>query len=211
LGVRAIPGLLAYRLLSQLFHYRAIRCVWVDLETWRKVTGKTVQFEIRSLGAEEIKSQAKMLGEDPEHVDEALAAGVEAFGALRGELIASCVWISPYPPGLNDDFTLEFDERLAFFYRAFTLPGFRGVGLMPSVLRAALENSASRGYRGAVACIDIANRPSRKAFRSAGFRTIATIQFAKVFGRNWIRPTGSKKRPRFRVLRAVNNAEPAAQ
>jgi GNAT superfamily N-acetyltransferase len=207
LGVRAIPGLVAYRLFSQLFHYRAIRCVWVDLETWRQVPGKTVTFEIRSLHAEEIKRQAKLIGEDPAGVDEALAAGIEAFGALRGESIASYLWISPHPPGLNDDFKLEFDERLAYFYKAFTLPGFRGLGLMPAVLRAALENSASRGYQGAVACIDIANRPSWKAFRSAGFKTIATIQFAKVFGRNWIRPTCSQKRPRFRVLRVLNRAE----
>ena|ERR1700676_688835 len=95
LGIRAIPGLVAYRLFSQLFHYRAIRCVWVDLETWRHVSGKAVPFEIRPLRAEEIKIQAEMLGEDREHVDEALAAGMEAFGALSGELIASYVWISP--------------------------------------------------------------------------------------------------------------------
>ena len=202
LGVRAIPRLIVYRLLSQLFRYRAIRCVWVDLEDWRQVSEETVTVEVRSLNAEEIKSQAKQIGGDPEDVNRALAAGVEAFGALKGESITSSLWISPHPPSLNDEFTLEFEGRLAYFYRAFTLPGFRGLGLMPGVLRAALENCASRGYRGAVACIDIANRPSWKAFRSAGFKTIATFRFAKVFGRHWIQPTGSQSKPRFRVRRA---------
>jgi ribosomal protein S18 acetylase RimI-like enzyme len=209
-GVRAIPRLVVYRLLSQLFQYRAIRCVWVDLEHWRQVSGKTVTFEIRSLNAEEIKRQAKLIGKDPEGVDQTIGAGVEAIGALRGGSIASYLWISPHPPALKDHFALEFDERLAYFYKAFTLPAFRGMGLMPAVLRAALESCASRGYRGAVACIDIANRPSWKAFRSAGFKTIATIRFAKIFGKHWIQPMCSQRRPRFRVQHVLTEKSGAA-
>ncbi len=210
LGIRAIPGLVVYGLFSKLFHYRAIRCVWIDFEHTRQVSGKTVTLEIRSLNAEEIRRQAKLIGENPEGIDQAIGAGVEAFGALSGASIASYLRISPYPPALNDKLVLEFDERLAYFYKAFTLPGFRGLGLMPAVLRAALESCASRGYRGAVACIDIANRPSWKAFRSAGFKTIATFRFAKVFGRDWIQPSCSQKRPRFRVQRILTEKSGAA-
>ena len=201
LGIRAIPGLVVYRLLSQVFHYRAIRCVWVDLEHWRQDSNAKGSFEVRCLNADEIKSQAKAIGEDPENVDRAFSSGGEAFGALIRASITSSVWIFPDPPPLNDEFALEFEERLAYFYRAFTLTGFRGLGLMPAVLRAALENCSSRGYRGAIACIDIANRPSWKAFRSAGFQTVATFRFARVFGRHWIRPTCSQRMPRFQVRR----------
>jgi ribosomal protein S18 acetylase RimI-like enzyme len=209
LGVRAIPGLVVYRMLSLLFHYRAVRCVWVDLEYLHKVSDETFGVKVRSLNAGEIKSQAKQIGEDPDDVNRAFAAGVEAFGALNGESITSSLWISPHPPSLNDEFTLEFEGRLAYLYKAFTLPEFRGLGLMPCVLRAAIENCASRGYRGAVACIDIANRPSWKAFRSAGFKTIATFRFAEVFGRRWIQPTGSQSKPRFRVRRILPKKRPA--
>ncbi len=210
LGIRSIPGLAAYGLFSKLFHYRAIRCVWVDFEHWRQVSGNAVALEIRSLNAEEIGRQANPIGENPESIDQTIGAGVEAFGALSGASIASSVWISPYPPALNDRLVVEFDERLAYFCRAFTLPEYRGLGLMPAVLGTALENYASRGYRGAVACIDIANRPSWKAFRSAGFKTVATFRFAEVFGRDWIHPTSSQKRPRFRVQRITteNNGAP---
>jgi GNAT superfamily N-acetyltransferase len=210
LGVRAIPGLVVYRLLSLIFHYRAIRCVWVDLDYWHQVSDETVAVKVRSLNAEEIKSQAKQIGEDPEDVNRAFAAGVEAFGALNGESITSSLWISPHPPSLSDEFTLEFEGRLAYLFKAFTLPEFRGLGLMPCVLRAVLENCSSRGYRGAVACIDIANRPSWRAFRSAGFKTIATFRFAKVFGRCWIRPTGSQSKPRFCVRRILSEERPSA-
>jgi GNAT superfamily N-acetyltransferase len=201
LGVRAIPGLVVYRLFSPLFHYRATRCVWVDLEHWRPMSGRTVPSEIRSLRAEEIKRQAELSREDPARVDQVLGAGAEVFGALRGQSIVAYVWISPHPPALNDGFTLEFDERLAYFYRAFTLPEFRGLGLMSSVLRTALESCALRGYRGAVACIDVRNRPSWNAFRSAGFKTIARFRFAKILGRHWMQPSQSQRRPRFRVQR----------
>jgi len=209
LGIRAIPGLLVYRLLSELFHYRAIRCVWVDLENWRQVSGETVAVKVRSLNPEEIRRQEEQIGEDPEDVNRAFAAGVEAFGTLNGELITSSLWISPLPPSLSDEFTLEFEGRLAYLFKAVTLPEFRGLGLMPCVLRAALANCASRGYRGAVACIDTANRPSWKAFRSAGFKTIATFRFAKVFGRHWIQPTGCESKPRFRVRRILSEKRPS--
>jgi GNAT superfamily N-acetyltransferase len=201
LGLRAIPRIAIYRLLSELFHYRATRCVWADLENWRPVSSNQVPFEIRPLSQEEIKSQAERMGEDPNDADQVIAAGGETLGALKGTSVASYVWISPYPPALNGAFALQFDERLAFFYRAFTLPEFRGLGLMPAVLRAALERCASRGYRGAVACIDAANRPSRIAFRSAGFKTIATFRYAKIFGKHRIHPAQSERTPRFRVQR----------
>ena len=208
LGVRAIPGLVLYRLLSLLFDYRATRCVWADLEQWRPVSGKKVSFEIRRLTAEEIRSQMERTGEDLEGVEQALRDGAEAFGALKGPLIASSVWISPHPPALNGEFALEFDERLAYFYRAFTLPEFRGLGLMPAVLQAALERCASRGFRGAVSCIDIANRPSWRAFRSAGFKTIATFRYAEAFGKHLIYPSRSQRSPRFHVQQIAEKNTP---
>ena len=202
LGIRAIPRLVVYRMLSLFFRYRAIRCVWVNLEGWRQVSDETVPVRVRSLNAEEIKSLAKQTGEETEYVDRAIAAGLEVFGAPDGELIVSSLWCSHHPPSLNDEFALEFEGRLAYFYKAFTLPGFRGVGLMSAILRCALESCASRGYRGAVACVDIANRPSWKAFRSAGFKTIATFRFVELFGKHWIYPTASRSEPRFRVRRS---------
>src|SRR5579863_6669053 len=172
LGARAVPGLAVYGLLSRLFGYRATSCVWVDLEHWRPVSGETIAVEIRPVSVEEIRSEAELTGENPEDAERALGSGAEVLGAFRDGSIISSLWISPHPPSLNGGFKLEFDERLAFFYRAFTLPEFRGMGLMPAVLRAALGRCASQGYRGAVACIDIANRPSRNAFRTAGFERI---------------------------------------
>ena len=208
LGVRAIPGLALYRLLSLLFHYRATRCVWADLEQWRPVSGKRVSFEIRRLTAEELRSQMERMGEDQEGVEQALGDGAEAFGAFRSASIASSLWISTHPPALNGEFALEFDERMAYFYRAFTLPEFRGLGLMPAVLQAALESCASRGYRGAVSCIDFANRPSWRAFRSAGFRTIATFRYARLFGKHLIYPSRSQRSPRFHVQQLAEKNAP---
>jgi RimJ/RimL family protein N-acetyltransferase len=201
LGIQAIPGRAVCSLLSRLFHYRATRCVWVDLDNWHQTPCKAAQFEIRFLNPEESNAQARQIGVDIEGIHQATAAGVEPFGAVKGASIASCLRISPHPPGLNDDFALEFEERLVFFSKSYTLPEFRGHGWMPAVLSAALEVCAARGYRGAVACIDIANQSSWKAFRSVGFKMIATLRVAKVFGRDRIQPSRRRRRPRFRVRR----------
>jgi RimJ/RimL family protein N-acetyltransferase len=205
LGLRAIPRLFLYRLLSLLFHYRATRCVWADLENWQPAPGRKIPFEIRALSAEETKSHAERISENPEDVEQVFGAGAEIFGAIKGASLVSSLWISPFPPVLNGGYALEFDERLAFIYRASTLPEFRGMGLMPAVLQAALERCAARGYRGAAACIDIANRPSRIAFRSAGFKTITTFRYAKISGRDWVHPLSSKEVPRFRVRRLAES------
>ena len=203
LGIRAIPRLVFYRLLPSFVYYRSIRCVWMDLDDWRRQNPvNTVPFEIRLLAAEDLKSQ-KMFSEldlDSHDVALAMASGADVIAALQGETIASYLFVSTVSPGLNDDLALEFDERLAYFYRAFTRPEFRGRGLMPAVLQAAMRRCASRGDRGVVACIDIGNWPSRRAFRSAGFKTLATIRFANVGGQYWIRPRSSQTEPRFQVL-----------
>ena len=207
LGVRAIPRLVAYRLLSQLFHYRAIRCVWVDLQNWRQESNPNITFEVRSLKAEEIKSQPKLMGEDCQDVDQHLGAGLQAFGAVKDSSIISFVWISPHPPSLDVEFRLEFADELAYFYSAFTVPEFRGLGLMPAVLRVALANCLSRGFRGAIAYIDAVNSPSSAAFRSAGFKRVSTFRSANMFGMHWIQPTSSQKLPRFRVQRVVSEKQ----
>jgi GNAT superfamily N-acetyltransferase len=203
LGIWTIPRLVVYRLLSWSISYRSIRCVWVDLRNWRDQSGnKLVPFEIRCLEPEELTTQERIneLDLDPADVERAISGGVEACAALDKGSIVSFVWISPNAPSLNGDLALKCDERLAYFYRAFTVPEFRGRGVMPAVLRVALKECAARGDRGVIACIDVANRPSWRAFRSAGFKTIATIRFARAFGRYWIRPRCSKTSPRFQVF-----------
>jgi GNAT superfamily N-acetyltransferase len=205
LGARAVPGLAVYGLLSRLFGYRATSCVWADLEHWRPVSRETIAFEICPVSVEGIRSEAELMGENPEDTERALGSGAEVLGAFKDGSIISSVWISPHPPSLNGGLTLEFDERLAFFYRAFTLPEFRGTGLMPAVLTAALGRCAMRGYRGAVACMDIANRPSRNAFCTAGFKRIATIRYAKIFGKHLFRPSRRQEKPCFRVQPLAKN------
>ncbi|MGD0907497.1 MAG: GNAT family N-acetyltransferase [Candidatus Acidiferrales bacterium] len=206
LGIRAIPRLIFYRLLPASIYYRSIRCVWMDLDDWRQRypvhPPKTVPFEIRPLDAEDLKVKQILteLDLDPEAADIAIKSRVEIFATLQDKSIMSYLLVSPVPPGLNDDLILEFDDRLAYFYRAFTRPELRGRGLMPSLLQAALARCASRGYRGVVACIDMGNSPSWRAFRSAGFKTLATIRLAKVGGQYWICPRNSQTTPRFHVL-----------
>jgi len=208
LGIRGIPQLIFYRILPSSVYYRSIRCVWMDLHVWRQQypvhPPNTVPFEIRPLDAEDLKVQQILteLDLDPETAEIAIKSRVEIFAALQDKSITSYLLVSPVPPGLNDDLVLEFDDRLAYFYRASTRPELRGRGLMPALLQAAVARCASRGYRGVVACIDMGNRPSWRAFRSAGFKTFATIRFAKVGGQYWIRPRSSQTMPRFRVLRA---------
>jgi GNAT superfamily N-acetyltransferase len=203
LGIQSIPRLVFHRLLPASVYYRSIRCVWRDLsDRLPQSPVKPVPLKIRLLVAEDLNSPRIFSGLDLDsrEAGAAIASGVDVIAAFQGETIASYLFLSTASPGLNDHLILEFDERLLFFYRAFTRPDFRGHGLMPALLRAALERCASQGFRGVVACIDMGNRPSRRAFRSAGFKTLATIRLANVGGQYFVRPRRSHTEPRFRVL-----------
>jgi GNAT superfamily N-acetyltransferase len=165
-----------------------------------------VPFPIRLLDARDLESPDSFstLDLDAHEAGLAIDSGVDIIAAFEGESIASYLFLSTTSPGLNDDLVLEFDERLVFFYRAFTRPEFRGRGMMPALLRAALERCASVGYKCAVACIDVGNRPSWRAFRSVGFKTFAIVRFVKVGGRYLVRPRRSESTPRFRVVPVVD-------
>ena len=127
LGIQAIPGRAIYRLLSLLFHYRATRCVRVNLENWHLTPFNAAPFEIRSLSPDELKAQAKQIGVDLEGIEHAQGAGVAPFGAVKGASIVSCLWISPHPPGLRDDFALEFEDRLFFSTNPSPYPNSEGM------------------------------------------------------------------------------------
>ena len=113
-GSKQFRAVQSTRLLSFLFHYRATRCVRVNLENWDLTPSNAAPFEIRFLSLDELKAQAKQIGVDLEGIEHARTAEVAPFGAGKGASVVSCLRISPHPPGLRDDFAMEFDDRLFF-------------------------------------------------------------------------------------------------
>lgn len=77
---------------------------------------------------------------------------------------------------------LEEDEVLT--EAIFVVPAFRGRGVASAMLQTAARELAQRGYRRALAVIDVGNPSSLRAFAGAGFRPGPTMRVDRLrFGR----------------------------
>jgi GNAT superfamily N-acetyltransferase len=76
---------------------------------------------------------------------------------------------------------LDRDEALT--EGVFVVPELRGGGIGPAMLRASTAELTRRGFRRALAVIDIENRRSLRAFHAAGFRPLRSARVdAYAFG-----------------------------
>jgi GNAT superfamily N-acetyltransferase len=138
----------------------------------------------------------------------AAAAGELAL-ARRGDALVGVHFIHTAPdqerlegvaPALYGP--LAADEALT--EGVFVVPDARGLGVAPSMLHATAEELGRRGYRRALAVVDVANAPSLRAFAAAGYRPAGTMRVDRLrFGRRSSRFTTATTDLRRRYARAV--------
>jgi L-amino acid N-acyltransferase YncA len=69
----------------------------------------------------------------------------------------------------------------AFLYGWYTLPPYRGLGILPKALEKAFNYLYGRGIRKVYTCISHDIFPSLKAADKVGFRKIGAITYTKIF------------------------------
>ena len=79
-------------------------------------------------------------------------------------------------PGLYGP--LAADEALT--EGVYVVPAARGLGVAPAMLQATAQELALRGYRQAVAVVDLGNAPSLRAFAGAGYRPAGTLRIDRL-------------------------------
>jgi GNAT superfamily N-acetyltransferase len=103
---------------------------------------------------------------------------------------------------------LREDEVLS--EAVFVYPKFRGRGVGSSMLRASASELARRGYRRSLAVIDVENRASLRAFRTAGFTAGQLMRVDSYrLGRRTSRFRDVDDETRQRYLEATSGADPA--
>lgn len=112
---------------------------------------------------------------------ERYARGEKCYLALHRGRPVSYIWGAVGPVGV-DEIALAVQPGPAEFYLydAFTLEGWRGRNLYPSVLRRALEDGREEGLRRMTIFVEAGNLASRRGVEKAGFTLFQTLVCRRV-------------------------------
>jgi GNAT superfamily N-acetyltransferase len=137
-------------------------------------------------------------GVSPQTVQERAGAGDTCFGIRDGSgSLAGIAWVASgrhfYVAEVGAEMWVP--AGTAYVYDVFTLPEWRGQGMMTALLRwmVAAMKSAAPPKEHCEAWVIRRNKPSVRAFRKAGFVAEETFTFASVgpvrisVGRPWLR------------------------
>ena len=103
------------------------------------------------------------------------------FGAFTGDALVSYVFFAPASPtGIDEHLRFQFPRDSIYIYKAFTLPAWRGKGLLPNLLSVAMRRLECRDF---VTLVLSGNRNSRKAFEHCGFQLDQRLTVWKVLAR----------------------------
>src|SRR6185437_3551537 len=114
-----------------------------------------------------------------------LNKGCKCFVAKKDNRIIACIcaWItaSYYDEFLKFNYLLNPDE--AYYWRAFCIPDFRGIGVLPRLMVYAIENLTSRYNKAEqVSWVRATNKPMRKTLSRIGWRPAGRGGFVEIFG-----------------------------
>ncbi|MEK6711403.1 MAG: GNAT family N-acetyltransferase [Nitrospinota bacterium] len=122
---------------------------------------------------------------------ERYARGEKCYLALHRGRPVSYIWGAVGPVGLDEiSMAVQPGPGEVYLYDAFTLEGWRGRNLYPSVLRRALEDGREEGLTRMTIFVEAGNMASRRGVFKAGFTQFQTLIFRRVlfFGRPRLLP-----------------------
>lgn len=107
---------------------------------------------------------------------ERYARGEKCFVALHRGRPVSYIWGAAGPVGVEEiAMAVKPAPGEAYLYDAFTLEGWRGRNLYPSVLRRALEDGKAEGLKRMMIFVEAGNAASRRGVAKAGFVLFQTL------------------------------------
>jgi ribosomal protein S18 acetylase RimI-like enzyme len=146
--------------------------------------------EARFLGREELRrfaaDPANELGPDfvasaaPHHL---------CFGALAGDRLAAYGWYALGAIGAEHTFglALSYPDDMAYMYKGFTHPAYRGARLHGVLMAQALRHLAERGIRTLVSLVDWTNTASLRSCERIGYVRLGRLARIQLRGYEFLR------------------------
>ncbi|MFO1095844.1 MAG: GNAT family N-acetyltransferase [Planctomycetaceae bacterium] len=198
-GWRSLARLIADRVGGRLCGLSVSHVVWLDVDEVVVTAASLPKYTFRFLTPEEVFQFAA----DPAHdLDGTMAQRAadgrnSCFAALDGDRLAAYGWYARHwiEPEHCDGFGLKMPPSVAYMYKGFTHPDYRGQRLHGAVMGLALRAFEAEGVRALISTVEWTNDASMKSCARLGYRRIGVLARAKVLGWPWWR-TSSKVRER---------------
>lgn len=212
-GLRAAGARLLSRAAKRWAAFEVGRLLWLEADRVEQLTIATGDFCFRFLTAEELPG----LAADPANelgvaFADRLRSGPDVcFAALSGLQLAAYAWfaLGSIEAEHCGGVALSFPADVAYTYKGFTRPEFRGLGLYGQVIARGLHALADRGVARLLAAVEWTNWASLSACYRLGYVDLGPLVG---WGRgNWrivLPPKAARKRGiQFSVGRGVRGVE----
>ena len=181
--------MLANRIGRRLLKLKIVHVVWLDVGDVAVSAASYPDFTFRFLSAGEVASFADDPDYDlePEMADRAADGRNSCFAALDGDRLAAYGWYARdwIEPEHCDGFGLQMPPDVAYMYKGFTHPDYRGKRLHGAVMGFALRDFAADGVQSLISTVDWTNDASLKSCARLGYRRLGLLARARALGRAW--------------------------
>lgn len=182
------------------FGINLLRVVAWPLSTVAMSAGLFEILEYRSLNQTQVLAlcQHTDLNLKADEVRAAYARGDVCVAAMDHGTIASYTWTARHTVPHEHGVWVSFDKNARYIYKSFTRETYRGRRIVSRVI-AELSNlcPTEDNIEYALACIDVQNLPSNRAFVRLGARTVGYAGYLRWFGRTFIFHSRGAKRHKF--------------
>jgi L-amino acid N-acyltransferase YncA len=187
-GLRAALQWTAARLADRLFRLEAAEVVWLEVEKLAEKPMTESAFEFRFLTADEV---ARFSADDANHLDAEFIRRVVAghdlcFAAMDGARLAAYGWYALGSVEARHNFgvPLSYPSSVAYMYKGFTHPDYRGHRLHGLGMGLALRGLAAHGVSRLVSTVESTNWASLHSCDRLGYERL---------GRLWTIRLGSQR------------------
>ncbi len=178
----------AYKIGQRIATLDVTHLMRLDLET-ASPPPEPPGFTFRFVTAKEITSFTSSENDLPPELAARVDLGFDfCFAALADDQLASYAWFAlgsieaEHNRGekLNSGVAMSFPEELAFMYKGFTYPEFRGKGLYGHVSTKALQGLQPHGVSTVISTADWSNESALKSCWRLGFKDLGLVWRAGV-------------------------------
>ena len=175
-GTRAASVELIQRVFERPLNLTVIKVVWLDRESCQLPSSNLTKYDFRFISAEEIRRFAA----EPElGLSEELAERIQAgtdmcFGAIdNGRLVAYGWYAFDCIEGEhNFGIAMSYPEHVAYMYKGFTHPDYRGQRLHGLGMGLAFNALGEHGVSNLVSTVDWTNAASLRSCRRIGYQDL---------------------------------------
>jgi hypothetical protein len=190
-GWGSMLRLIGDRVGTKLCGLNVIHVVWLDVAEVVVTAASLPNFTFRFLSPAELETYVRDPANDlePEQIVRAADGRNSCFAALDGDRLAAYGWYAR--EGIEPEhcygFGLKMPAHVAYMYKGFTHPDYRGQRLHGAVMGLALREFATHGVNALISTVEWTNDASMKSCARLGYRRLGVLARARFVGCPWYR------------------------